>query len=158
LLQLGSDHNTVKAKLNFWRPRQRRDKPKRKEMTKVDWAGIGARAYAENLKLKLDDAAMDIELDEKCKLLEHLMTEAAAAAVQPSAPTEADTTSDKLHSLLRERANAPRAERKRLSKTIKAEIKTVRRLHSEAKINTIISNMRGLGKIAGSKTCQERIR
>jgi hypothetical protein len=46
--------------------------------------------------------------------------------------------------------------RKSLSKDIQKEIKMIQRLESEAKINAILTNLKGLKQIAGTKTCKRK--
>ena len=159
LLQMGSDHNAVMTKFKLRPARRRSKKPQKHKPKRVCWAGIAADQYVDTLTSKLADAELDVELSQKCDVIERLMAEAAMEASQPAGDDGNNFERKKLCALVEERhrlGSSQTGERKCLSKAIKREIKAVRNLESEAKINTIISNLKGFSNIIGTKTCQKK--
>ena len=136
LLQLGSDHKAVRAKLLFEEtPRTIRRKTIKKSPC-ITWSGVDAERYKQYLDSKLSDARMEMLLYDRCKQIENMMTEAAEEAASTPVSDETRPARTKLRELVEERhrlSNAQTYERKALSKSIKKEIKAIRSAESESK-------------------------
>ena len=107
----------------------------------------------------LSDATLERNLSKKCQQIQDLLTTAAKEPLAGDVNVRNSPIRHKLYELVEARRrinNAQAAERKSLSKAIKKEAEAIRRIESKTKIGKILSDFRGLRRIAGTRRVKGR--
>jgi exonuclease III len=175
-ISLGMDHRATKLVLHSLRAQAQSSKPRRKPRRKcsTNWKPRSEEEYRQNLDMKLGDAVKEGSpdwvlktLDDKCSEIELILTDVAlqCRTCEESTAQCREKVSVKARALIAERRavrSSGVAEQgrtvKQISKDLQRELRAWDRLQKRQRIDRILSEFKGLQKIASIKNNDKKHR